>query len=144
MVREMCSRGIACGIGAIRMVQIEYFAGGLATAVELGPDGDQRWRLKPERAGPSLVLGDIGTHAHHLVSFVTGRQFETLSADVGTLVPGRKVHDVAQVRIRLAGGIRGQLDVSNAAAGTSNHIRLRLYGETGHMEWLHQRHNELA
>src|SRR6201987_4681095 len=117
MVREMCSRGIACGIGAIRMVQIEYFAGGLATAVELGPDGDKRWRLKPERVGPSLVLGDIGTHAHHLVCFVTGQPFATVSADVGTLLPDRKVHDVAQVRFRLAGGARGQMEVSNAAAG---------------------------
>jgi len=144
MVREMRARCLAGEIGAVRLVQVEYLAGGLATAVELGPDGDQRWRLKPERSGPSLVLGDIGTHAHHLVSFVTGQPFETVSADVGTLVPGRQVHDVAQVRFRLAEGIRGQLDVSNAAAGMSNHIRLRICGETGHMEWLHRKHNELA
>jgi predicted dehydrogenase len=144
MVREMRARCLAGEIGLVRMVQVEYLAGGLATAVELGPEADQRWRLNPERSGPSLVLGDIGTHAHHLVSFVTGKPFEMVSADVGTLLPGRKVHDVAQVRFRLAGGIRGQLDVSNAAAGTSNHIRLRVYGETGHMEWLHRKHNELA
>jgi predicted dehydrogenase len=144
MVREMRARCLAGEIGAVRLVQIEYFAGGLATAVERSLDSNQRWRLKPERSGPSLVLGDIGTHAHHLVSFVTGRPFEAVSADVGTMLPDRKVHDVAQVRFRLAGGARGQLDVSNAAAGMSNHIRLRLYGETGHMEWLHRRHNELA
>jgi predicted dehydrogenase len=144
MVREMRARLLAGGIGTVRLVQVEYLAGGLATAVELGPDADQRWRLKPERSGPSLVLGDIGTHAHHLVSFVTGRSFESVSADVGTLLPGRKVHDVAQVRFRLAGGARGQLEVSNAAAGMSNHIRLRVYGETGHMEWVHRKHNELA
>jgi len=144
MVREMRARCLAGAIGAVRLVQVEYLAGGLATAVELGPDADQRWRLKPERSGPSLVLGDIGTHAHHLVSFVTGRPFETVSADVGTLVPGRKVHDVAHVRFRLVGDIRGQMDVCNAAPGTSNHIRLRVYGETGHMEWLHSKHNELA
>jgi predicted dehydrogenase len=60
------------------------------------------------------------------------------------MVPGRKVHDVAQVRFRLAGGARGQLEVSNAAAGMSNHIRLRVYGEKGHIEWLHRKHNELA
>jgi predicted dehydrogenase len=54
------------------------------------------------------------------------------------------VHDVAQVRFRLAGGTRGQLEVSNAVAGMSNHIRLRVYGETGHMEWQHSRHNELT
>jgi predicted dehydrogenase len=144
MVREMRARCLAGEIGAVRLIQIEYFAGGLATTVESNPDADRRWRLQPERSGPSLVLGDIGTHAHHLVSFVTGRPFETVSADVGTMLPGRKVHDVAQVRFRLTDGIRGQLDVSNAAAGTSNHIRLRVYGETGHMEWLHRKHNELA
>lgn len=144
MVREMRARCLAGEIGALRLVQVEYLAGGLATAVELGPDADKRWRLKPERSGPSLVLGDIGTHAHHLVAFVTGRRFETVSADVGTMMPGRKVHDIAQVRFRLAGGARGHLEVSNAAAGMSNHIRLRVYGETGHMEWQHSRHNELA
>jgi predicted dehydrogenase len=144
MVREMRARCLAGEIGAVRLVQVEYLAGGLATAVELDPDGEQRWRLRPEQAGPSLVLSDIGTHAHHLVSFVTGQPFETVSADVGTLVPGRRVHDVAQVRFRLADGARGQLDVSNAAAGMSNHIRLRVYGEAGHMEWLHRKHNELA
>ena len=144
MVREMRARLLAGEIGAIRLVQVEYLAGGLATAVELGPDADKRWRLKPERSGPSLVLGDIGTHAHHLACFVTGQPFETVSAEVGTLIPGRKVHDVAQVRFRLAGGARGQLEVSNAAAGMSNHVRLRVYGETGYMEWLHRKHNELT
>jgi len=144
MLREMRARLLAGEIGAVRLVLVEYLAGGIATAVEYGPDADKRWRMKPERVGPSLVLGDIGTHAHHLVSFVTGQPFATVSADVGTLLPGRKVHDVAQVRFRLAGGARGQMEVSNAAAGMSNHIGLRIFGETGHMAWAHGRHNELA
>ena len=122
MLREMRARLLAGEIGAVRLVQVEYLAGGIATAVELGPDADKRWRMKPERVGPSLVLGDIGTHAHHLVCFVTGQPFASVSADVGTLLPGRKVHDVAQVRFRLAGGARGQMEVSNAAAGMSNHV----------------------
>jgi predicted dehydrogenase len=144
MVRDMRARILAGEIGAVRLVQVEYLAGGLATAVELASDADQRWRLKPERSGPSLVLGDIGTHAHHLVSFVTGLAFESVSAEVGTLMPGRKVHDVAQVRFRLANGARGRLDACNAAAGMSNHMLLRVYGETGHMEWVHHKHGQLA
>jgi predicted dehydrogenase len=144
MLREMRARLLAGAIGAVRLVLVEYLAGGIATAVELGPEADKRWRLKPERVGPSLVLGDIGTHAHHLVSFATGQPFATVSADVGTLLPGRKVHDVAQVRFRLAGGARGQMEVSNAVAGMSNHVGLRVFGETGHMEWVHRKHNQLA
>jgi predicted dehydrogenase len=144
MVREMRARILAGEIGAIRLVQAEYLSGGLATAVELASDADQRWRLKPEQSGPSLVLADIGTHAHHLISFVTGLPFASVSAEVGTLMPGRKVHDVAQVRFHLANGARGRLDACNAAAGMSNHILLRVFGETGHMEWVHRKHGQLA
>jgi len=144
MVREMRARLLAGEIGAVRLILVEYLSGGIATAVEHGPDADKRWRMKPERVGPSLVLGDIGTHAHHLVCFVTGQPFASVSAEVGTLLPGRTVHDVAQVRFRLADGARGQMEISNAAAGMSNHVGLRVFGETGHMAWQHGRNNELA
>jgi predicted dehydrogenase len=144
MVREMRARILAGEIGAVRLVQAEYLAGGLATAVEMAPDADQRWRLKPDRSGPSLVLGDIGTHAHQLVCFITGLPFESVSAEVGALLPGRQVQDVAQVRFRLANGARGRLDACNAAAGMSNHILLRVVGETGHIEWVHRKHGQLA
>jgi predicted dehydrogenase len=144
MLREMRARILAGEIGAVRLVQSEYLAGGLATAMEKAPDADQRWRLKPEKSGPSLVLGDIGTHAHHMVSFVTGLSFESVSAEVGTLLEGRKVQDFAQVRFRLKGGARGRIDTSNAAAGMSNHVLIRVFGETGHMEWVHRKHNQLA
>jgi predicted dehydrogenase len=144
MIREMRSRLAAGEIGAVRFVEAEYYAGGLATAVEREPGAEQRWRLKPERSGPSLVLGDIGTHAHHLVRFVTGASVATVSADVATLLPGRQVHDFALVRFRLDNDARGRLDVCNAAAGMSNHIMLRLHGEKGHLEWTHRRHGELT
>jgi predicted dehydrogenase len=144
MIREMRSRILDGEIGEIRLVQVEYMAGGLATRVEEAPDADKRWRLKPEISGPSLVLGDIGTHAHHLVSFVTGQPFVSLSAEVGTLMPGRRVQDVAQVRFRLKGGARGRLDACNAAAGTSNQVSIRVYGELGHVQWEHRKHGRLS
>lgn len=144
MIREMRSRLAGGEIGAVRFVEAEYYAGGLATAVEREPGAEQRWRLKPERSGPSLVLGDIGTHAHHLVRFVTGASVAAVSADVATLLPGRQVHDFALVRLRLDNGAHGRLDVCNAAAGMSNHIMLRLHGEKGYLEWTHRRHGELT
>ena len=47
MLREMRARLLAGEIGAVRLVLVEYLAGGIATAVEHGPDADKRWRLKP-------------------------------------------------------------------------------------------------
>ena len=144
MVREMRARLAAGEVGAVRFVEVEYYAGGLATAVEREAGAEQRWRLKPERSGRSLVLCDIGTHAHHLVRFVTGATLANLSAEVATLLPGRQVHDFAQVRFRLDNGARGRLDACNAAAGMSNHILLRVHGEKGFLEWTHRRHGELT
>jgi predicted dehydrogenase len=144
MVRDMRARILAGEIGEIRLVQVEYMAGGLATRVEDAPDADKRWRLNPEISGPSLVLADIGTHAHHLVTFVTERRFEALSAEVGTLMPGRRVQDFAQVRFRLQGGARGRLDACNAAAGTSNEGMICAYGEFGYIQWEHRKHGRLS
>jgi predicted dehydrogenase len=143
MLREARALVAAGRIGALRMVQVEYFGSGLAARVEDAPDASRRWRLDPARSGPSLVLGDIGTHAHHLACFVAGQPFDAISAEVGTLMPGRRVQDYAQARFRLAGGARGSMVLCQGAAGAENHILLRVFGADGHIEWRHAAHNEL-
>jgi predicted dehydrogenase len=143
MVREARALVASGRIGALRMLQVEYFGSGLAAPVEAMPDADRRWRLDPARSGPSLVLGDIGTHAHHLACHVAGEPFDAISAEVATLMPGRAVQDYAQARFRLAGGARGSLVACQGAAGMENHILLRIFGSAGHIEWRHAAHNEL-
>jgi predicted dehydrogenase len=143
MIREARALVAAGRIGAIRSVQVEYLGSGLAARVEDSPDAAKRWRLDPARSGPSLVLGDIGTHAHHLASFVCGEPFAAVSAEVGALMPGRRVHDYAQLRFRLPSGARGAMTLCQGAAGVENHILLRVIGSEGHLEWRHAAHNEL-
>jgi predicted dehydrogenase len=143
MIREARALVAAGRIGALRMLQVEYFGAGLAAPVETLPGAAQRWRLDPARSGPSLVLGDIGTHAHHLACYVAGERMASLSAEVGTLMPGRVVQDYAQARFRLAGGARGSMTLCQGAAGAENHILLRVFGAEGHLEWRHAAHNEL-
>ena len=66
-------------IGAVRMVEAEYVQG-YNYALTEGESGDARnWHFVPEKAGQSLVLGDIGSHAHHLVRYVTGQTFASSS-----------------------------------------------------------------
>jgi predicted dehydrogenase len=144
MVREARQRVARGEIGEVRIVLVEYLGSGLARKVEDGPDAARRWRLRPEISGPSLVLGDIGTHAHHLACFVSGRRMAQVSAEVGTLMPGRAVHDYAHVRFRLAGGATGALVASQAAAGAQNDISVRVYGTTGHVAWRHSARDYLT
>ncbi len=145
MLRQARAMVTAGMLGELRAVQVEYLHAGMSQAVEAGPLTPKlRWKLDPARSGPSLVLGDIGTHAEHLLRFVTNRHLSAVAADLGALVPGRKVDDWAACLLRLAGGVRGTLTVSMALAGAENGLNLRVFGAKGHREWRHTRHNSLT
>ena len=126
-------------LGDIRLVQVEYVQGGKAREDDPDPaDGPLPWRFDPARSGPSLVLGDIGSHAHNLVRFITGLEVAEVAADVGAVVPNRKVHDFAGALLRLKGGGRGSFWVTQAAAGIENCLRIRVSGTRGSLEWMQE------
>ena len=141
MVRQARAMVAAGQLGEIRLVQVEYVQGGNAT-VDAGSDG-VRWRFDPARSGPSLILGDIGTHAHHLVCYVADVELQAVAADVGAIVPGRQIHDYAGVLLRFAGGARGCLWATQAAAGVESSLGFRISGALGTVEWHQDRANEL-
>ncbi len=144
MVRQARAMVEAQALGPIRMVHAEYLQGGMAAAVEHGPlTAKLKWKLDSERSGASLVMGDIGTHAHQLASFVCGSPVARVAADVGSVVPGRQFDDYAGMLWRFANGARGVCCVSQAAAGAENNLTIRVYGETGMLEWQHAAPNYL-
>lgn len=140
MVRQ--ARAMVAGgeLGGVRLVQVEYAQGG--KAAERDPDpapGDPLpWRYDPERGGPSLVMGDIGTHAHHLVRFVTGLEVSEVAAEVGHVVPNRRVDDYAGALLRFDNGARGTFWVTQAATGVENSLRLRVSGTRATIEWMQE------
>lgn len=145
MVRQARAMVAAGLLGDLRAVQVEYLQAGMSQRVEDGPlTKKQKWKFDTSRSGPSLVLGDIGTHAEHLARFVTGRRLEQVSADLGALVPGRKVDDWCSALLRYEGRLRGTLTASQALTGTENVITLRVYGERGHLSWQHAANNFLV
>ena len=125
-------------LGAIRLVQVEYVQGGNAEEKDPDPDRKLSWRYDPVKGGPSLVMGDIGSHAHHLVRFITSLEVSQVSAEVGAIVPGRKVHDYAGALLRFNNGARGMFWVTQAAAGVENSLRIRVSGTLGSLEWLQE------
>lgn len=133
MVRQMRAMVTAGTLGAIRVVQAEYAQDWLARPL---PGNKQaEWRGDPQQAGPGGALGDIATHAYHLATFVLGAAADQVSAETSRFVEGRLLDDDVQLRLRWAGGARGQLWASQVAVGAANGLRLRLYGESGGLEW---------
>ncbi len=143
MVRQGRAMVAAGELGEIRLVQVEYVQGGKAREDDPDPDGELPWRYDPVRGGPSLVMGDIGTHAHNLVRFISGLEVAELAAEVGTIVPNRLVHDFGGAMLRFDGGARGNFWVTQAAAGVENCLRIRVSGTKGSLEWMQEQPTQL-
>ena len=138
--RELVRSG---ALGEIRIVQVEYAQDWLAEAIEQSGHKQASWRTDPERSGEGGCISDIGTHAFHLAGFVTGLDVTEVSAELTRFVPGRRVDDDAQVRLRFANGARGMLWASQVATGCQNALALRVFGTAGSLSFRQESPDEL-
>jgi predicted dehydrogenase len=130
-------------LGTIRVVQVEYPQDWLTERIETTGHKQAEWRTDPKRTGAGGSIGDIGTHAFHLASFVSGLELDSVLADLTTFVPGRQVDDNANVLLRFKGGAKGMLWASQVAPGNENALRLRVYGIKGGLTWSQENPNYL-
>ena len=139
LVRQARAMVKAGDLGTIRLVQVEYVQGGKADEVDPDTDEALPWRYDPVLGGPSLVMGDIGTHAHNLVRFISGLEVSEVSAEIGHVVPGRLADDFGAAMLRFDNGARGTFWVTQTAAGVENCLRIRVSGTKGSVEWEQER-----
>jgi len=142
LVRQARDIAQSGGLGPIRRVMVEYLQGWLATPLESTGQKQADWRTDPARAGAG-AMGDIGSHAENIVSFVTGLGVVAINAEVTTHVEGRSIDDDVTVLLRLCGGATGVLSASQVCPGSRNGLRLRVWGESGGLDWSQESPNEL-
>jgi predicted dehydrogenase len=129
-------------LGEVRKVLVEYTQGWLATRLEETGSLQAEWRTDPAKAGAGAI-GDIGSHAENIARYITGLEIERLYADVGTMVPGRRIDDDASMLLRFAGGARGALTCSQVLVGEENNLRVRVFGTRAALDWVHTDPNSL-
>jgi predicted dehydrogenase len=147
-------RAVAQGeLGEIIHVNGSYFQDWLFK------DTDYNWRLLPAEGGKLRAVADIGTHWMDTVSFILGARIQSVFADLATFHKTRKrplgevqtfakadarmkyasykvaTEDFASVLLQFSNGARGNLGVSQVAAGRKNCIRLEIYGSKKSAWW---------
>lgn len=135
MVHEARSLVAQGAIGKVVMVQAQYASGWASRPIGKDARRGAVWRMDPAQVGPSSVLGDLGTHIHHLVRFITGLELTEIAAELTTVVPARVVDDTAEILLRFENGARGMMWVTMAAAGSGNELGIRIFGESGQIAW---------
>jgi len=138
--RALCASG---ELGPIRKIAVEYLQGWLSRPIEKTGQKQAAWRADPALSGPGGCIGDIGTHAFHLLEYVTGLKVQSLNATLRSVVPGRLVDDDCSAMLRLDNGASAVLMTSQIAAGEGNGLRLRVYGEGGSIDWKQEDPNRL-
>ncbi len=144
MVRHARAMIAAGDLGELRVVQAEYPQDWLTERLEASGQKQAAWRTDPKQSGAGGCIGDIGTHAYDLASFVSGLTLDSLSADLTSFVKGRKLDDNVHIMMRFKGGAKGMLWASQVAPGNENGLRLRVYGTKGGLSWEQEHPNQLT
>jgi len=144
MVKEAKDMIASGAIGKVRKVIVEYPQGWLSTLVEVTGNKQAAWRTDPSKSGAGGGLGDIGTHAENLAEYITGLKITQLCADLTIFVEGRQLDDDANVLLRFNNGAKGILQNSQIANGEENDLNIRVYGETGGLQWRQMEPNTLV
>ena len=152
-VQETRARVQAGEIGDVRLISGGYLQDWLLL------DTDWNWRLDPAEGGSLRAVGDIGSHWLDLVQYVTGRRVEAVMADLTTFIPIRKqptgpvetftgggavgetvdtpmeTEDTAGILLRLSGGARAVMTVSQVSAGRKNQLSFQVDGSERALAW---------
>ena len=130
-------------IGNINLINVEYPQGYTVDVKKKNEKKTLKWRLDKNLSGPSMILSEIGTHAYHLLRYVTGLEVDELSAEVNSLSSEITVDDNAIVIMRMNNSARGMIWVSSAATGGENGLKIRVFGNKGAVEWFQDDPNNL-
>ena len=129
--------------GAVRRVQVNYTQDWLSRAADTNASAQATWRTDPARSGEGGAMGDIGTHAFHLVEYVTGLRVESLCADIRATLAGRVLDDDGACLFKLEQGARGTLTASQICTGDANALTLSVYCDEMALHWAQETPNRL-
>jgi len=139
--RKMIENG---DLGEIRIINMQFAHGFHSEEVELNDPGT-KWRVSPAVAGPTYVLGDIGTHAYYLAeAMIPGLEIDSLLCSRQSFIKSRApLEDNATVLMNFKGGAVGTLWASAVNAGSTHQQKIRIIGSKASIEWWDEHPNQL-
>lgn len=140
--REMIAAG---ELGEIRIVQMQFAHGFHSEAVEAANPAT-RWRVDPKLAGPSYVLGDVGTHPLYLSEVMLPQlRIKRLLCSRQSFVKSRApLEDNAFTLMEYDNGAVGQVWSCAVNAGSMHGQKIRVIGARASLEWWDERPNQLS
>ncbi|MGB1156146.1 MAG: Gfo/Idh/MocA family protein [Alphaproteobacteria bacterium] len=129
--RELVAQGL---LGKINQIHVEFMQDWM-TPEDSGNAPHVQWRLDPAKSGRTSCVGDIGTHAVHLASFVSGLVLTDLAAEFHVCGSPKPLEDTFFAWARYGGAVPGTVMATRLAPGNRGGLRLRIFGSKAGLEW---------
>ena len=138
MVRQARELVASGAIGEINQIHVEFMQDWMIPA-EVAEADHVKWRLDPAKSGSTSCVGDIGTHAAHLASFISGLPLSQVRAEMHVCGAPKPLEDTVFMLTRYDGNndkvVPGTLMATRLASGNRGGLRVRVYGSKGGVEW---------
>jgi len=140
--RQLIAKG---KLGDIRIVNMQFAHGFHNAAVEKNT-ASLKWRVDPKVAGPSYVLGDLGTHPFYLSEVMLPEmKIKRLMCSRQSFVASRApLEDNAMTIMEYENGAIGYLWCSCVNSGSMHSQKIRIIGEKASLEWWDEHPNQLT
>ncbi|RBP05745.1 putative dehydrogenase [Roseiarcus fermentans] len=143
---EQARAMVAAGeLGDIRLVNLAFAHGFHSAAVE-ETNPATKWRVDPTFAGPSYVLGDLGTHPIYIAETIAPHlKIKRLLCARQSFVKSRApLEDNAVTLMEYDNGAFGTVWCSAVNAGSMHGQKVRIVGAKASLEWWDERPNQLS
>lgn len=134
MVRQARALVRDGAIGDVKQIHVEFMQDWMIPG-DVADAEHVKWRLDPSKSGATSCTGDIGTHAQHLASFVSGLEMTRLRAEMLVCGAPKPLEDTVFMMTKYAGEVPGTLMATRIASGNRGGLRLRVFGSDGGLEW---------
>jgi len=143
---EQARAMVAAGqLGDIRLVNMQFAHGFHNEAVE-EKNPSTKWRVDPKFAGPSYVLGDLGTHPLYIAETIAPQlKIKRLLCARQSFIKSRApLEDNAVTLMEYDNGAFGTAWCSAVNAGAMHSQKVRIVGSKASLEWWDERPNQLS
>jgi len=138
--REMIANGELGDIIAVRATYVQGWMHGMEPGAEQARGA---WKSDPARNGKAGSLGDVGTHAFHLASFVTGLTPATLLSGMNSYSAHHELDDYGHAMIQFDQGATGMITWSQVTHGRQNDLSIEVDGTKAALAWRQEDPNQL-
>ena len=138
--RQMISDGQLGDIIAVRATYVQGWMHGMEPDAEAARGA---WKSDPGKNGRAGSLGDVGTHAFHLASFVSGLKPARLLSSMNSYSAHHSLDDYGHAMIEFDQGATGMITWSQVTHGRQNDLSLEIDGTKAALAWRQEEPNQM-